>query len=251
MFSKFGFKLLVGAAAIAIAGTAAANTTLDATTTGDLFLNIVDPTTNTSYLFDTGVSQSAFNNNTSSVCDSNGSCSFSLSGDTNLTGFLNSKDGDYFSVVSSTKNPTTNIDITGNTTPGTTISTFNDNQAQGAIGQFLIAANAVTSSSTSSVVLPTGSYWGAGLSEGSVSNRLFANSQVPYSDQAAVNSSLAFYDISGNSYSTFAGTWSFSSATDTLTYSSVSAVPLPTPVLLLLSGLGLMGAVSRRAKAVA
>jgi hypothetical protein len=34
-----------------------------------------------------------------------------------------------------------------------------------------------------------------------------------------------------------------------LTYGSGSAVPLPTPLLLLLSGLGLMGVVARRSKA--
>ena len=82
-----------------------ANTSLDATTTGDLFLNIVDTSNSTSYLFDTGVSQASFNGNTSLVCDSNASCSFNLSGDTNLTGFLNGNDTYNFSVVSATKNP--------------------------------------------------------------------------------------------------------------------------------------------------
>jgi hypothetical protein len=81
-----------------------------------------------------------------------------------------------------------------------------------------------------------------------VSTRVFANPNAPYSDEAGLGTALAFYNVQGSTATTFAGTWNFSSATDTLTY---SAVPLPTPLLLLLSGIGLMGAVSRRAKATA
>jgi hypothetical protein len=252
MFSKFGIKLLAGAVATAIAGGAMANTSLDATTTGDIFLNIVNTANSTSYLFDTGVSQSGFNNNTNASCASNGTCNFVLSGDANLTGFLSTPGGTFdYSVVSATKNPTTDIDVTGTTTPTASITSFTDNQAQGAIANFIGAANAVAppNTSTTSTVLPTGSFWGAGGTEGVVSNRIFANAVVPYSDQAAFGTALAFYNIVGSTAATFAGTWNFSGTTDTLSYSAVSAVPLPTPLLLLLSGIGLMGAVSRRVKA--
>jgi hypothetical protein len=247
MFSKFGLKVLVGAIATAITGGAMANTSLDATTTGDIFLNIVNTNNNTSYLFDTGVSQSGFNNNTSTTCDSNGVCSFGLSGDANLTSFLSTAGGVFdYSVVSATKNPTTNIDVTGNIIPAATISSFNDNQAQSAISTFLTAANAVVppNPSATSTVLPMSSEWGAALTEGIVSTRVFATNNPPFADQAALGTALAFYNIQGSTATTFAGTWNFSN--DTLTY---SAVPLPTPLLLLLSGIGLMGAVSRRVKA--
>jgi len=247
MISKFGLKLLAGAVATAIAGGAMANTSLDATTTGDIFLNIVNTNNNTSYLFDTGVSQAAFNGNTSSVCASNGSCSFVLSGDANLTSFLATSGGVFdYSVVSATKNPTTDIDVTGNIIPASTISSFNDNQAQSAISLFVTAANSVAppNPSTTSTVLPTASEWGAALTEGIVSTRVYAANNPPYADQAALGTALPFYNIVGSTATTFAGTWNFSN--DTLTY---SAVPLPTPLLLLLSGIGLMGAVSRRVKA--
>src|SRR5215472_8699194 len=59
-------RVLTGAAiALALGGTAMANTNVDATSTGDIFLNIVDTTAQTSYLFDTGISQSSFTGTTS------------------------------------------------------------------------------------------------------------------------------------------------------------------------------------------
>ena len=38
-------KILAGAVALALGGTAMANTTLDSSTTGDVFINVVDTTT--------------------------------------------------------------------------------------------------------------------------------------------------------------------------------------------------------------
>jgi hypothetical protein len=251
MFSRCGIKVLAGAVAVAIAGSAMANTTLNGTTTGDLFLNIEDTTNNTSYLFDTGISQAAFNSGTStSACDAGGACSFNLSSDANLTGFLNSKDSFDYSVVSGVNSPAVSIDITGNTAPGSSPTAFNDLQARSSINTFLTNANLVANASTTSAVLPTGSDWGQALNEGATAFRLFGTQFTPYGDQSALDTALAFYQFSAGNSSTFAGSWDFSSATDTLTY-SVSAVPLPTPILLLLSGIGLMGAVSRRTKAAA
>jgi hypothetical protein len=246
MSMSLSSKVLFGVVAMALASAAMANTSLDAVGTGDLFLNIVDTTNNTSFLFDTGVSQATFN--------SNGPSSFSLSTDSNLKTFLNGSDTFNYSVISATKNPASTIDFTGGAnatfpTPQNP-SAFLLNQAQGAIANFLSGANAATSSSTTSVVLPTATFWGAAGTEGSVSDRLFLASQLPYADNAALGTPLSFFQAVGSTVTTLAGMWNFSATTDMLSYTVSGSggnppppppVPLPSTLLLLLSGLGLMG----------
>src|SRR6202021_655485 len=65
MSLNLGTKVLAGAIAMAIGGAAMAQTNLDATTTGDVFLNIVNNTNQTSFLYDTGISQGTFPSSTS------------------------------------------------------------------------------------------------------------------------------------------------------------------------------------------
>src|ERR1700743_3720691 len=94
MSKNFGIKALSGAIAMIVAGSALA-TNLNATTTGDLFLNIVDETNSTSFLYDTGIAQASFSGT--------GSYNIPLSSDANLKTFLNGTDTYDYSVISATR----------------------------------------------------------------------------------------------------------------------------------------------------
>jgi hypothetical protein len=228
--------------ALAFAGGAMANTTIDATSTGDLFLNIVDSANNTSYLFDTQISQASFNGN--------GSYSFSFASDTTLTSFLAQSGGVfYYSVVSGSNTSGNHVDITGNMAP-TLTSASRTGTARSAIGAFLSTADDVTTTSTTEAVMNTAALsWNNALAEGSVSKNIFNITVPPYADQAALDTALAFYSV-GSTATAFASTWDFNTTTDKLTYGPQGApVPLPAPILLLASALGFMGVVSRRRKA--
>src|SRR5882762_4621556 len=98
MSANFRLKVLAGAIALALGGTAFANTSADGVATGDLFLNIVDTNNNTSYFFDTGVSQASFSGT--------GSYSFNIASDPNYTAFeagIAASDTVDYSVLSATK----------------------------------------------------------------------------------------------------------------------------------------------------
>ena len=250
MTSHFGIKILAGAVALAIGGAAMANTNLDGTTTGDLFLNIVDNTNNTSFLFDTGVSQALFNGS--------GKYSYTLSTDPNYQAFVAAeKSGDSidYSVLSATK-PTTaseTIDFTSSIGAVTTQSSTAMAGAASSISSFLIGANSIASTTANSANLSGTFEYGTALNEGTISKGLLNVATTPYADGAAIGTALGFYNdaasrsgITANSVA-FAGTWNLSSA-GVLSYGGAAAVPLPTPMLLLLSGLGLMGVVARRNK---
>jgi hypothetical protein len=242
-------KVLAGAVALAIGGTAMANTSLDEVTAGNLILNIVDQTNSTSFLYDTGVSQAAFSGT--------GSYTFNFSTDPNYTSFLKAGDVLEYSVISTTNiAPTGTVLFTSSVTPTATVGA-NVSQVLTAVSGFTgtptTGANSIASTTTNSVLLPTGNYWGQPTIEGLVSTNLLSNA---IGLGAAPGTALAFYqETSVNlrsasivaTLATLAGTWNLNGGI--LTYSSGSTtVPLPTPLLLLLSGLGLMGVVARRGK---
>jgi hypothetical protein len=258
MHADVSLRILAGAVAVlAIGNTAIANTTLNGTTTGDVFVNIVDTSNNTSFLFDTGVAQSAFNGGST--------YSFNFASDPNYTAFLaaqGTSDNVDYSVFSATGGGGSETVFFTSSIAVPTRTATNMATAQTTIGGssgFLTNANTITSSTTNSVDLSGTFQFGTALQEGVLSNQLL-NSGLPnstggYADDAALGTALAFYEdaatraggvtVNGQA---FAGTWDVSGGV--ATYSAASAVPLPTPVLLLLSGLGLMGVVTRRSKTV-
>ena len=251
-------KILAGAVALALGGTAVANTSLSsaANAPGNVFINVVDATNNTSFLFDTGVSQASFN--------ANGSYSYDFTTDPNYSAFIAAKGANDvldYSVLSATRTNTVTpnagtILFTSNSSPSP-ISGFNISQTQTVINGFFTQANLVTSTTTNSALLPAATTWGQNAYEVSVASNLAVPFLSPGTGvDALVGTSLNFYNETSNalrststmaSLTTLAGTWNYSNGLATYT-SAVSAVPLPTPLVLLLSGLGLMGVVARRGK---
>jgi hypothetical protein len=158
MSSNTGLRVLAGAVALAISGTVLANTTLDGTSTGDVFLNIVDATNNTSFLFDTGVSQATFNGGSS--------YSYSLASDPNYTAFVAAEGGtdtlDY-SVFSATKGGSSGpftVYFTSSIPVTYSANTTNISGAQNNIANFAVGASSVTSSTTNSALLtPKSRIW--------------------------------------------------------------------------------------------
>jgi hypothetical protein len=260
MSVKFKFTALAGALALAMGGTAMANTTLTASSpTGDVWINVVDATNNTSFLYDTGVSLASFNGA--------GSYTYNFTGDANYAAFVGAEGGsdviDY-SVLAGTKSTATpavgTVLFTSNQNPGPVIGTSISNALTNANG-FLSLANGVTSTTTNSVTLGSSNTWGQVAYEQTVSTNLGVQWTQPGTGVGVLAGTAAsFYDEASNalrSGSTFAtitqlaGTWNFNAVTGIATYGSSAPVPLPTPLLLLLSGVGLMGVVARRNKSEA
>ena len=257
MSANLGFKVLTGAIALAIGGTAMAQTTLN-TTTGDVFINVVDTTNSTSFIYDTGVSQAAF----SGSANYNGS----FSSDPNYAAFKAAEGGSDnldFSVFSATQgNGAETVYFSSSITAPTTQTSTNMSIGATNINSFLIGANSIPSTTTNSAYL-TGAYeFGTALNEGTISAQLLnsptANAAGGYADDGALGTSLSFYEdaasrtggVTTNALAQ-AGLWTVNAA-GTYSYNgggTVSSVPLPTPIVLLVSGLGLMGVVSRRNKA--
>jgi hypothetical protein len=249
-------KIVAGAVALAIAGSASAASF----TPTDLYANVVDYSVNssgiessTSYLVDLGVTEASFNGSQS--------YSFNLNNDTaNFTSpFTGTGSSIVYSVVGGNGNgsgPTKySIDTTTNIDPGSFAAVASKSGEQTALSalQAIIPATGTGFSSGTyssiSTVLASGSGWG-GSPEATWSNNALNSGIVPYGDNAAIGSTLNFFNESGNGASAvtqFAGTWDLVGGI--LTYTpTTTAVPLPTPLLLLLSGLGLMGVVARRGK---
>jgi hypothetical protein len=250
--------LLVGAVALTAAGSALANTTIANGGTGDgsLFLNVVDTTAGTSYTLDLSATNAGDH-----VKEFNGSVSqsVSLTGDSNWTSFTSSIGaGDLVSynvVGDVTLNNQNQFTFTSNSAKGTGAGlvggSTNTQLKNNNMDSFINAVNASTNTSTSSLFVTS---TGANANTPAYFGSAFVTAGGLPATTDAVGTPLAFYNLSLNgtsnlnkaSVTTYAGTWDLTNLS-TLSY-NVSAVPLPMPLTLLLSGLALMGIIARRGK---
>jgi hypothetical protein len=254
---KTAIRAAIGVAALAVCGTAMAQTNLN-DTTGDVFLNIVNTSNNTSFLYDTDLTQAQFS--------STGNYSFTLSGATYSQflaaagGSLASSNIDY-SVYSATSAGGTGggpeILFSTNSALNSAAGAFEVTKAEGELSAFLQGANANNSATTpvaGTAILAGLSSFNTPTTEAAIQNLLLTVGGV---DSAAAGTALNFFETSNtggrtqnyNGVTQEANTWTLSTA-GVLTYGSATTpVPLPTPLLLMLSGLGFMGVVARRSKA--
>jgi hypothetical protein len=240
---------VAGAVALALAGTASAQTNAGAS--GTIFLNVLDTTNNTAFFFDTGLSAASFTGSSTYTAN--------LATDTNTSAnwasFVAGQgtgDNLEYSLAGATINGTTEtVDITAVSAPTGQTAGEHAGQIYSNINLFLGQISNPSGGSTfQPSTTPTAATW-AGI-DPSINTQLGS-----ISPDAAVGTALAFYSVSctscagtrsgGSSGLIAAATAGWDLVGSTLTFGSSGAnTPLPAPLLLLLSGLGLTGLVGRR-----
>jgi hypothetical protein len=210
-----------------------------ASTTQSIILNLIDTTSGASYLFDTSLPTSA---------SDPGTQSFSLSADSNYQSFESQITGGdilEYSVVGYSVSNT--VDTTAGSTP-TVVAGQKSSAAATQISTFL---GQVVNPAGGSTYIPASA---SSLQQWNADYDPSFKTDIGVADEGVVGTALNFYAITtsspsgtrnGASVAELASQWTLSAA-GLLTYGSVTAVPLPASLLLLLSGVALTGLVARR-----
>jgi len=242
MLINKGLTVLAGGVALAVSVGA------NAATTQTIILNIIDTTTGNAFVFDTSLPTST---------SDPGVQSFDLNSNSAYQQFTSASNG-YAStdvleygvvgyttgnVVDTTSLSTPTI-VAGNKPPAaaTNLSQFlaavgNPNGGATFQSSASLTANPATSWAVEDVTF-TGNIGGVDLQTVGTAENFYA-----------LTTTNAHGTLSGAVVTQLASQWNLSSGV--LTYGTPSAVPLPAPVVLLLSGLGLMGVVARRRSSAA
>lgn len=265
MHNSSGLNVLAGAIGLVLSGGAyAASTNIGVSTPGsaDIFVTIFDNTTGAGLTFDTGVNAASFTG-TSSL-------SFDLSSDTVYKSFKAQAGGTdtfNYSVLGGWQPSGTQDNVVYSAvSAGPAITGSKLAQSWTQLSTYVPQVNALTSvvgpprtSDSSSTTA-----WSASTVNGGNGNAIWVssnettfNSALNIVDSALLGTALNFFTSTSSNLTNgltknvnptaYLYTWNVSSA-GLITYGQ--AVPLPAPVLLLLSGLGLMGVVARRKSAV-
>lgn len=247
-------KLLAGALVLAASGSVFANTNLADGQTGNssIFLNVVDLTAGTDYVLDLSAIDASNHFNT---FNAGGAQSISLANDANWTAFKATTGSDevQYNVVGFNtigKDPGNGGLITSNAPTGTAAGnvggTTNQQVRNNVIDSYIHAVNGSTTASTQSLFVTTS---GPNANPDAYFGTAFQIASGWPNTLADVGTAQTFYRLTATASNlvkanvTTYGSWNL--VGDTLSY---TPVPLPMPVTLLLSGLALMGIISRRGK---
>ena len=256
MLSKTKLTMLLGATALGAAGHALAQT--NAGTGGTIWYQVTDVTNDAQYMFDTGMTVTG-----SGAFTGTSNISHTFSG-ANWTSFLaaistgslaTTTDTIEYSIVGSSSASSTapiTSDFSGQFSPQTVRTNGQAGTMWSNVNNFLTTTANPSGSDSFQPAGSTTTTWSNGGYETNFNNA------AGNTDWQTIGNSLGMFQMTNTSHtglqntgataSNFGGTWDLTTA-GVLTYTvSSSSVPLPAPLLLLLSGLGLTGLVGRRAK---